>query len=478
MSHIGRVARLCRSVESPELNGLYVVVIGGDGNVHEVQVLVPPTEPIDARMLCAADEQLDFVQPDTFASRYPHAEVLQGGSSKITTDGSILDVSDGFRFGVLAISNSALVRGRPSPFTSVAMMCPHSIVTSRIVVANPKSTKIIEFEDIHFDFSNSPATGLLTIASGGATFRRCRFTGTVPVQPQHGSIKVVFESCLFEGGMTNPAMAVLSKSHVTCWNCFFRNSQIAVCMGDDCSVDMTHCSLENMGDSGVTTVADKAHLQMTNCSINNCAESGLLFAGSHDSLVIRGCRVELCKNAILLGGTKLITLQALNCLITDCDTGLSVKEGKVDATMSDCTVSQCQHSCVFVCFTAIGHVTCTNCNLQAMRPEPTALCCNMSGYLCEVVVNGVLQRDEKGYASTVKKCVAGWDMDKIEQLPLQERRMMKKVIAEAGLVRCANCHEVEPMEEKFKTCGKCKNVCYCSRLCQLAHWQQHKKECR
>lgn len=44
-------------------------------------------------------------------------------------------------------------------------------------------------------------------------------------------------------------------------------------------------------------------------------------------------------------------------------------------------------------------------------------------------------------------------------------------------VNCRHCNLVEPTNSKFKMCAKCKNVAYCSRECQVAHWAEHKKEC-
>jgi len=31
---------------------------------------------------------------------------------------------------------------------------------------------------------------------------------------------------------------------------------------------------------------------------------------------------------------------------------------------------------------------------------------------------------------------------------------------------------------KLRACGKCKEISYCSKKCQKAHWSKHKKECK
>ena len=45
-------------------------------------------------------------------------------------------------------------------------------------------------------------------------------------------------------------------------------------------------------------------------------------------------------------------------------------------------------------------------------------------------------------------------------------------------ITCLKCGKEEEPGAKFKKCGKCEDVCYCSRECQKAHWKEHKKECQ
>lgn len=48
---------------------------------------------------------------------------------------------------------------------------------------------------------------------------------------------------------------------------------------------------------------------------------------------------------------------------------------------------------------------------------------------------------------------------------------------------CANCTKTERTTteggiERFKKCGKCKKVYYCSVDCQKIHWKKHKVDCK
>ncbi len=42
---------------------------------------------------------------------------------------------------------------------------------------------------------------------------------------------------------------------------------------------------------------------------------------------------------------------------------------------------------------------------------------------------------------------------------------------------CMTCHDIKP-KMKFKTCGICRRVYYCSVKCQRADWKEHKKTCK
>lgn len=44
---------------------------------------------------------------------------------------------------------------------------------------------------------------------------------------------------------------------------------------------------------------------------------------------------------------------------------------------------------------------------------------------------------------------------------------------------CGECLvNKDDLDHKLRLCGKCKRQAYCSRVCQLAHWSQHKRLCK
>ncbi len=42
---------------------------------------------------------------------------------------------------------------------------------------------------------------------------------------------------------------------------------------------------------------------------------------------------------------------------------------------------------------------------------------------------------------------------------------------------CGRCRIPQRSNDKYKKCGKCKEVYYCSKRCQKEHWEIHKYEC-
>jgi len=63
----------------------------------------------------------------------------------------------------------------------------------------------------------------------------------------------------------------------------------------------------------------------------------------------------------------------------------------------------------------------------------------------------------------------------IDAIPAHEE-FMKRHERLGG--RCHSCKCFEEKEAKFKQCGTCKTVKYCSTVCQRKDWDDHKKECK
>jgi hypothetical protein len=54
-------------------------------------------------------------------------------------------------------------------------------------------------------------------------------------------------------------------------------------------------------------------------------------------------------------------------------------------------------------------------------------------------------------------------------------KMLKENAMVSGQCAAQTCGNVETIEGSFKSCGRCKQVVYCSRECQVADWKLHKR---
>ena len=63
-----------------------------------------------------------------------------------------------------------------------------------------------------------------------------------------------------------------------------------------------------------------------------------------------------------------------------------------------------------------------------------------------------------------------------EACKIQNRKRAKEEgTALVTATRCSGCNQ---SGRRYKACGGCNSVWYCSRDCQRAHWPTHKRECQ
>lgn len=48
---------------------------------------------------------------------------------------------------------------------------------------------------------------------------------------------------------------------------------------------------------------------------------------------------------------------------------------------------------------------------------------------------------------------------------------------EISVVRCAHC-DISSIELRLMKCSRCRSAHYCNAQCQLAHWPQHRADCK
>ena len=68
---------------------------------------------------------------------------------------------------------------------------------------------------------------------------------------------------------------------------------------------------------------------------------------------------------------------------------------------------------------------------------------------------------------------------KLNELSSQSK-FIKQAIHRNELIglKPETCKAKNCQKKGTSRCGRCKNVWYCSRQCQLSHWKKHKKKCK
>ena len=201
-------------------------------------------------------------------------------------------------------------------------------------------------------------------------------------------------------------------------------------------------------------------VELLNCTVladPHINEYGILINAAGPA-VIRGCRVENFKDiGIYLRGSKHVSRVAISdCHVAGCHAGVHIELGEYVATI-DATCLQNNGCGLYIIPTAIGKIALNQFSFVENKSYNIR---NVSAVEGILTVDGMVQE-------TVK-------IGRPYQIPteLAARRCGQR----AGIcdINCLNCGRKEELDEKFKKCGKCEDVCYCSKECQKAHWKEHK----
>jgi len=482
VDHIGRVGVLCNLVSKPELNGAFVVLesYSEDKDRYAVKTLRAPNSDISEISILVKLANIQFPRAETFASKFPNPVTQPGAPffrQNLNTAGTILDFTipedEECRgeSGMHAFCDSCRVLGRPGEKPTTKFL-------GNVMISLDDSGKVIEILNIDF------ASGTPCCTKGdNITFRNCRFAGEIGLGVgvrKVGTVDVLVESCVFHGN-SDGGVVLSSPARVTLVNCTFRDCHPGVQMVEGCRATLVNCDFVHC-KQGICMAPKGQQLEVVNCSFTS-GETGVVVQDG-GSACVRGCRIQSCTGyGVMVSGPRRTNALIDDCVISDCGVGgIAASTGKVDLTLTNTTVTKCLFGGVMLLMNLLGGaVRISNCQIKGNVATDLV---NHCGVHCTVTIDNVVQKPstraaELAESQPIRQQMLKDTFHKVQNkynVPLKDLRVHKAV----GLssVTCSNCCAVEPTEVKFKACGKCANVVYCCKECQVAHWKEHKKACR
>ena len=197
------------------------------------------------------------------------------------------------------------------------------------------------------------------------------------------------------------------------------------------------------------------------CKLSRNPECGIDLEKTGDVFLHR-CKIEGSEIGVYVKGNKKRTcgVDIIECCITLCGKGVILLVGDIAAHIISTCFQDWTHNALIIYPGVVGTVELVQCNFVGGE---TAVA-NSGGPKCAFSINGNL----------VKSQVTKYD-------PPDCSLSLRRNFQHAGLldILCLNCGNIEDRDgEKFSMCGLCKDVVYCSKDCQRAHWKEHKKTCK
>ena len=491
---MGRVAQLCNIVSKPELNDKFVLVQSyvADRSRFVVKTLPSPlTDEGSPSTLAVKLESLMPYQQGRFNDAYPHPmEVyvinymelwrqLHEGSTGTVLHLGAIQISDTPYFPLKLEHDHRILGGNSiGTLDSSGIPHPETELKSSVHVSAQNEENVLEFEDILF----TKHKGIIACTRGkNIIFRRCSFQGVkilvgagndpivadksgLRVGDSIGTPNVVFENCLFEYKNTDEqsyGVYVGYDGVVSLLNCVIRNFVWGVRVGERGKGSLMHCTFENCRD-GVRACTKVLGLNMVDCTFSRNHRYGVFLGMSGEVSILR-CKIEGSEMGVEVDGNAKHTCQLTinNCLIAKCGSGIIFLGGKTKAHIIGTCIRNSINSAMCIFPGVVGTVEVNQCSLMDNAREIT----HVSGPKCSFILNGML----------VAPTITQYDLPGSPSLRVHRNFQL------AGLldIRCLNCGTIENLDgEMFSMCGLCKNVVYCSKDCQRAHWKEHKKTCK
>ena len=162
--------------------------------------------------------------------------------------------------------------------------------------------------------------------------------------------------------------------------------------------------------------------------------------------------------------------------------GVRFRRDKPISSITNCRIRNSTYIGVFVDITSIARITLTNNDISG-DPADRYNIMNVGGEKCVLMVDGSRLPTDPYYLvpSNVARTVSH-EMNQLEEkhgleYVLIHQKAMKRAGFDICIPTCEACQVPEPSDVKYSKCSGCQGVVYCSKECQLTHWQEYKITC-
>lgn len=411
---------------------------------------------------------LELYPMRSFDKVFPGAVILPGStfSTEEIPSGSILDLSHGLPSGLSeespwVVTTSSSIRGAVPKNIDLLNIFPTTRVTSQVHINLSHANDVVEFEDICF--ASTQTYAVLCTSGKSITFRRCRFCvgeNGVVVAPDTNRPKcrarVTFESCRFEN-FEYKAIEVRAAGQVLLLNCKMQHCDVGVDLVNGAAT-LRCCTLLHMKSAGINAFNTKSEVHLSHCAILDTNDAAV-FVQNGVKLSLLSCKITNATRAVCITGKKRCIVKIEQCSMYECVKGVTISYGKVDVTISETTFAR-QSNGLFVAWDVMGNIDIVNCAFDKTHGlHGVSSWCYKK---CLVTIDGV-EAPHKPLNEILSKVRNQYEE---ERPPLCQQRTFKKT----GLVDvpCLRCKRAEPKNVIFKICARCKQVCYCSKECQVS----------
>jgi parallel beta-helix repeat protein len=427
------------------------------------------------------------------------------------------------RYNSLKYKNNIVVvdKNGAGHYTSIATAIQHALVDTSILVrpGRYEHTHLILIGDVEIvgdgeesevileQNDQSPVKNVvIAVLNGDIVVRHVTLQQNIPYTPDpiHGvqiqrNGKIHLENVTMIG--KEVAFMALQGGTAQLTSCTITDSQAGVIVLNG-TMTLNNCHIHNITRMAIE-IRQQGEVILNNCKIHDCGVSALCLHAEGKSVKMRDC--EIYRGATVRKQTASVTIFSGKAILSNCNFhsnhgGIMISSGST-SRMTNNTFSNNEYGVGFYT-QGNGHLKENKINsnnvgiLVAQNGRGNIILEN--NVITDNVVDLMVPETEKqpkligdnhceissidkDTTKTMLSFGAGRTFLNTSATKDWRKKHINNPYTEEAIshaaASCAQCAMFETPEQKYKRCGKCKAVMYCSVECQKKHWSSHKHDC-